>query len=265
MVCLNIYAVATDGSEGRKKVCLGRIDGESKITGCSGRVEDYVMECIKSEIKQRPNSEWITADALSSAVGLVDVVDNKKKKRSRSTSRGSRGSIDWWLDGFSGELWRERHSSHDSMSGDIPKRGGARAGVVEVALIGGWMDLVISLQGTRFSLYYSGTFMPAKNPALQPSMKEIVAMLSSDLDLPPLPVECSPSIPSGFRSHRKARQNRAALLPKTSKHDLISLIGDTADQKYPIYMQGPTLYTLCTTVIDLDEERCQQSKIRKIS
>lgn len=50
-----------------------------------------------------------------------------------------------------------------------------------------------------------------------------------------------------------SRQNRAALLPKTSKNDLISLLGDTTDQKYPIYMQGPTLYTLCTAVIDLDE------------
>ncbi|XP_076883214.1 uncharacterized protein LOC143531915 [Bidens hawaiensis] len=49
------------------------------------------------------------------------------------------------------------------------------------------------------------------------------------------------------------RQNRAALLPKKSKQDLISLLGDTCDHKYPIFMQGPTLYTLCTAVIDLDE------------
>ncbi|KAI3501369.1 hypothetical protein L1887_29235 [Cichorium endivia] len=51
----------------------------------------------------------------------------------------------------------------------------------------------------------------------------------------------------------KTRQNRAALLPKKSKVDLLSLLGDTSDQEYPIYMQGPTLYTLCTAVIDLDE------------
>ncbi|GKD33014.1 hypothetical protein Tco_1248523 [Tanacetum coccineum] len=38
-----------------------------------------------------------------------------------------------------------------------------------------------------------------------PSMKEIVAMLYGDLELPPLPVEYSPSPPSRFRSHRKAR------------------------------------------------------------
>ncbi|GJW34439.1 aminopeptidase M1-like protein isoform X1 [Tanacetum coccineum] len=54
--------------EEEEKECLGKIDGGSKITGCSGRVKDYVMECIRSEIKQRPKSEWITADASSSAV-----------------------------------------------------------------------------------------------------------------------------------------------------------------------------------------------------
>ncbi|GJX86749.1 hypothetical protein Tco_0337523 [Tanacetum coccineum] len=118
---------------GRRKKSVGRIDGGCKITGCSGRVKDYVMECIGREIKQRPKSEWITADASSSAV-------------------------------------------HES--------------------------------GTSFSLYYNGTFMPAKNPAPQTSMKEIVAILSGDLELPPLPVEYSPSPPSYFRSHRKARYNK---------------------------------------------------------
>ncbi|GKD76102.1 hypothetical protein Tco_1334384, partial [Tanacetum coccineum] len=53
---------------GRRKKSVGRIDGESKITRCSGRVKDNVMEFIGSEIKQRPKSEWITADASSSAV-----------------------------------------------------------------------------------------------------------------------------------------------------------------------------------------------------
>ncbi|KAL8240874.1 hypothetical protein R6Q59_014229 [Mikania micrantha] len=44
-----------------------------------------------------------------------------------------------------------------------------------------------------------------KSPALRPSMKEVVAMLSGDLEPPPLPVEYSPSPPSRFKSHRKAR------------------------------------------------------------
>lgn len=45
----------------------------------------------------------------------------KKKRRSWSRSRGSRSSIDWWMDGLSGEFRFGRRSSLDWMSGDIPK------------------------------------------------------------------------------------------------------------------------------------------------
>ncbi|PWA62061.1 receptor-like serine/threonine-protein kinase [Artemisia annua] len=278
----------------------------------SGRVKDYVMEWIGSEIKkERPKSEWITAGASSSAVQTgksekkkskkrldwwmsLDeeknvkkpkrrparewwkeeyydemYVDNRKKKRSRS--RGSRGSVDWWLDGFSGELWRARHNSHDSVSGDIPKSSGMSStpsmrgtvcyvapeyscggdlsekcdvysfGVLLLVVIAGRRPLQVSgspmsefqranlLSWTRH-LARSGKLIDLvdqsiqdldkeqalvcitvallclqKNPALRPSMKEIVAMLSGDLEPPPLPVEYSPSPPSRFRSHRKAR------------------------------------------------------------
>ncbi|KAL3844524.1 hypothetical protein ACJIZ3_001927 [Penstemon smallii] len=52
-----------------------------------------------------------------------------------------------------------------------------------------------------------------------------------------------------------SRQKRAALLPKGSKNDFLSLLGDeNKAAKYPIYMTGPLLYTLCTAVIDLDEK-----------
>ncbi|KAJ8645990.1 hypothetical protein MRB53_007738 [Persea americana] len=51
-----------------------------------------------------------------------------------------------------------------------------------------------------------------------------------------------------------SRQRRAAQLPKQSKEEILSLLGDSADEKYPIYMQGPTLYTLCTALIDLDKQ-----------
>ncbi|KAK6116976.1 hypothetical protein DH2020_049220 [Rehmannia glutinosa] len=51
-----------------------------------------------------------------------------------------------------------------------------------------------------------------------------------------------------------SRQKRAAMLPKGSRSDFISLLGDKNDTKYPIYMTGPLLYTLCTVVIDLDEK-----------
>ncbi|GKB46255.1 Myc-type, basic helix-loop-helix domain-containing protein, partial [Tanacetum coccineum] len=201
---------------GRRKKSVGRIDGGCKITGCSGRVKDYVMECIGREIKQRPKSEWITADASSSAV------HESEKKKSKSG----------WIGGC--RSMRKRIKKMMRCMSIIERRGvGARAGVVEVVLIDGWMDLVVSFgggdtivmilipvvgifrksvmfiamgfyrygQGTSFSLYYSGTFMPA----LQPSMKEIVAMLSRDLELPPLLVEYSHLPPSRFRSHRKAR------------------------------------------------------------
>lgn len=50
-------------------------------------------------------------------------VDRKKKSR-RSSRGGSKGSVDWWLDGLSGELWRARRNSHDSAGGEIPKSGG---------------------------------------------------------------------------------------------------------------------------------------------
>ncbi|CAL0312607.1 unnamed protein product [Lupinus luteus] len=50
------------------------------------------------------------------------------------------------------------------------------------------------------------------------------------------------------------RQKRASVLAKTSKEDFLSLLGDFDDKKYPIYMTGPLLHTLCTAVIDLDEQ-----------
>ncbi|KAJ9706085.1 hypothetical protein PVL29_001586 [Vitis rotundifolia] len=75
-----------------------------------------------------------------------------------------------------------------------------------------------------------------------------------------------------------SRQKRAAQLPKQSKDDFLSLLGDSEDAKYLIYMtgtleddtntsslsslfftilphfSGPTLYTLCTAVLDLDKQ-----------
>ncbi|KAK8537956.1 hypothetical protein V6N13_096248 [Hibiscus sabdariffa] len=50
------------------------------------------------------------------------------------------------------------------------------------------------------------------------------------------------------------RQKRAAVLPQGSKADVLSVLGDAEDPKEPIYSTGPHRYTLCTTVIDLDEK-----------
>ncbi|XP_042503689.1 uncharacterized protein LOC122080879 [Macadamia integrifolia] len=51
-----------------------------------------------------------------------------------------------------------------------------------------------------------------------------------------------------------SRERKAAQLPKPSKADILSVLGDVDDERYPIYMTGPTLYTLCTALIDLDEQ-----------
>ncbi|KZV20549.1 hypothetical protein F511_34482 [Dorcoceras hygrometricum] len=51
-----------------------------------------------------------------------------------------------------------------------------------------------------------------------------------------------------------SRQTRAALMTKGSKSDFLSMLGDQKDAKYPIYMTGPLLHTLCTVMIDLDEK-----------
>ncbi|XP_024981685.1 receptor-like serine/threonine-protein kinase At4g25390 [Cynara cardunculus var. scolymus] len=308
----------------------------------SGRVKDYVMEWIGSEIKkERPKTEWITTGASSSAgqtgksekknkkrldwwISLDEDKNVKKQKRrparewwkeeycdelarkkkknkkkqgkdstndninndnwwpkddeiyvdrkkKRSRSRGSRGSVDWWLDGFSGELWRARHNSHDSVSGEIPRSGGISStpsmrgtvcyvapeyscggdlsekcdvysfGVLLLVLIAGRRPLQVT--GSPMSEFQRANLLSwarhlaragkllelvdqsiqcldreqalvciivallclQKSPALRPSMKEVVAMLSGDLEPPPLPVEYSPSPPSRFRSHRKVR------------------------------------------------------------
>ncbi|KAK7243300.1 hypothetical protein RIF29_38093 [Crotalaria pallida] len=156
-----------------------------------GRVKDYVMEWIGSEIKKEtPKSEWITASTASVAGEVAEgkkesknkerkrldwwasldedkvkakknrkprewwkeefceelSKKSKKKKRSldgeswwqkdedveqrkkkkKKNSKSSRGSIDWWLDGLSGEIRNNggRRNSQDWVSGDIPKSGG---------------------------------------------------------------------------------------------------------------------------------------------
>ncbi|KAK1284888.1 hypothetical protein QJS10_CPB20g02088 [Acorus calamus] len=50
------------------------------------------------------------------------------------------------------------------------------------------------------------------------------------------------------------RHKRAAQLSAHSEAEILSILGDTDNEKYPIYMSGPTLYTLCTALIDLDKQ-----------
>ncbi|KAK3434274.1 hypothetical protein EUGRSUZ_D01784 [Eucalyptus grandis] len=51
-----------------------------------------------------------------------------------------------------------------------------------------------------------------------------------------------------------SRQKSSAVLPKNSKQDFLSLLGDTDDEKYSIYISGPTLYRQCTALVDRDEQ-----------
>ncbi|KAH0766254.1 hypothetical protein KY285_002125 [Solanum tuberosum] len=148
----------------------------------SGRIKDYVMEWIGSEIrKERPKKDWIAATSAAEDIAkggqqkqrkklewwasldeertkrekknrkprewwkeeFCEELAKKKKKRDlksgemwwqrdeevaperkRRKSKGSRSSIDWWLDSFSGEFRIGRRSSQDFASGDIPKSGG---------------------------------------------------------------------------------------------------------------------------------------------
>ncbi|XP_059651511.1 receptor-like serine/threonine-protein kinase At2g45590 [Cornus florida] len=181
---------------GRKKSGSGRDWWWKQDNGCggseSGRVKDYVMEWIRSEIKkERPKSEWIgmpslVEDGTKTMSMKMEQKKNrkklewwasldegrirkekkknrkprewwkeefceeltKKKKKKRGLQSGSErsgkelwwqrdedlaperkrkrrsSSIDWWLDGLSGEFRIGRRNSQDWTSGDIPKSGG---------------------------------------------------------------------------------------------------------------------------------------------
>ncbi|XP_057950506.1 receptor-like serine/threonine-protein kinase At4g25390 [Malania oleifera] len=87
--------------------------------------EEFCEELARKKKKKKRQMGMISNDCGGDNWWPKDedlYVDRKKKIRSRS--RGSRGSVDWWLDGLSGELWRARHNSYDSVSGEIPKSGG---------------------------------------------------------------------------------------------------------------------------------------------
>ncbi|KAG9155599.1 hypothetical protein Leryth_024353 [Lithospermum erythrorhizon] len=76
--------------------------------------EEFCEELAKKKKKRDSNSGemWWQRDD--------DEVPKKKKRK----SWGSKGSIDWWLDGFSGEFRVGRRNSQDWASVDIPKSGG---------------------------------------------------------------------------------------------------------------------------------------------
>nr|GMC94406.1 receptor-like serine/threonine-protein kinase At4g25390 [Ipomoea batatas] len=236
--------------------------------------EEYCEELQrkKKKKKQQGQSSAASDDCQSEYWPRDDeMYGDRKKKRSRS--RGSKSSMDWWLDGISGELWKARRNSYDSASGEIPKSGGISStpsmrgtvcyaapeygitgdlsekcdvysyGVLLLVLIAGRRPLQVT--GSPMSEFQRANLLSwarhlarvgklldlvdqsieslnkeqallcikvallclQKSPARRPSMKEVVGVLSGELELPELPVELSPSPPSRFayKSHRKPR------------------------------------------------------------
>ncbi|KAL7003243.1 hypothetical protein U1Q18_004401 [Sarracenia purpurea var. burkii] len=236
--------------------------------------EEYCEE-LERKKKKKKKGQGATCDGNNGENWWPvdeDSYGGRKKKKNRSRG-SSRGSVDWWLEGLSGELWRARGNSHDSASGEMPKSGGISStpsmrgtvcyiapeyggggdlsekcdvysfGVLLLVLIAGrrplqvtgspmsefqranlisWarhlaragklLDLVDKSiqsldQGQALLCITVALLCLQKSPARRPSMKEVVGMLSGQLECPKLPVELSPSPPSRFpfKSHKKAR------------------------------------------------------------
>ncbi|CAK9164721.1 unnamed protein product [Ilex paraguariensis] len=233
--------------------------------------EEYCEELARKK-KKKTKRQGSVSDGIDSENWWPrdeELSVNRKKKRSRS--RSSRSSVDWWLDGLSGELWRARGKSFDSISGEIPRSGGISStpsmrgtvcyiapeycggddisekcdvysfGVLLLVLIAGRRPLQVT--GSPMSEFQRANLLSwarhlaragklidlvdlsiesldkeqsllcitvallclQKSPARRPSMKEVVGMLTGDLEPPPLPVEISPSPPSRHKSHKKVR------------------------------------------------------------
>lgn len=88
--------------------------------------EEYCEELSRKKKKKKKLEQGSVSDDCYSENWPQrddEMYSDKKKRRNRSR-RSSKSSMDWWLDGFSGDLWRARRNSFDSASGEIPKSGG---------------------------------------------------------------------------------------------------------------------------------------------
>lgn len=129
---------ATAKTEKKKKKCRRRsewwmtMDEENNSNKPKRRParewwkEEYCEELARKKKNKNKKQMGLSSDDNGDDGWPRDeVLYVERKKRGRSRSHGSRGSIDWWLDGLSGELWRARRNSHDSVaSGEIAKSGG---------------------------------------------------------------------------------------------------------------------------------------------
>ncbi|GAV76656.1 Pkinase domain-containing protein/Pkinase_Tyr domain-containing protein [Cephalotus follicularis] len=82
--------------------------------------EEFCEELAKKKSKKRSGTNSSNG---GESWWHKDEVQERNKNKKRKNKSG-RGSIDWWLDGFSGELRNGRKNSQDWASGDIPKSGG---------------------------------------------------------------------------------------------------------------------------------------------
>lgn len=238
--------------------------------------EEYCEEVAKGKKKKNKKKKGVESDDVISNGENWWMSDDAlygERKKGTSRNRNNRGSVDWWLDGFSGELWRARRNSFDSASGEIPKSGGVSStpsmrgtvcyvapeygfgedvsekcdvysfGILLLVIISGRRPLQVT--GSPLSEFQRANLLSwarhcarngklielvdesiqslnkeqalicikvallclLKSPARRPSMKEVVGMLSGELEPPQLPVEYSPSTPSRFpfKSRKKAR------------------------------------------------------------
>ncbi|CAL9065563.1 unnamed protein product [Musa banksii] len=87
--------------------------------------EEFCEELMKKQKRQpmaksKSSHEWWQNDDDFASPSEK----SNRRKKNRSYSRGSRSSIDWWMDRISGEIRPTgRRSSRDWASGDIPKSG----------------------------------------------------------------------------------------------------------------------------------------------
>lgn len=236
--------------------------------------EEYSEELAKKKKKKKQQNQHRNGVNSDDDWWVRDEDDMYGEiKKAKNRSKNSRGNIDRWLDGLSGELLRARRNSHDSASGEIPKSGGISStpsmrgtvcyvapeygygqdvsekcdvysfGILLLVIISGRRPLQVT--GSPLSEFHRANLLSwarhcarngklldlvdpsiksldkeqallcitiallclLKSPSRRPTMKEVVGMLSGELEPPQLPVEYSPSPPSRFpfKSRKKGR------------------------------------------------------------
>ncbi|KAK4776676.1 hypothetical protein SAY86_005364 [Trapa natans] len=90
--------------------------------------EEYCEELARKKKKKKqqvgnsPGNETPSAAEDWWSRDEEELYSERKKKSKNRSRRSSKSSVDWWLDGISGELWRVRRNSYDS--GEVPRSAG---------------------------------------------------------------------------------------------------------------------------------------------